>query len=291
MGRELDVLVAPLGGPVDAGDQAGPVDTPKVAVDEAVPGLRLIRRAVGQAQMPLGVLVPRVPFQEGILFIGARLNFPPVALEHVLPGVDEVASSFHGRPVERVGRDHRILPDRAPWQDMDSMSRIRPPRRDEFEALRWIERDAGRAFAAIGMAQIADDEPPSPAVLEAVLAHGRAWVGVDERDLPIAYLLSSVVDGGAHIDQVSVTSAHARRGLGASLIEHLAVTAQTEGRPALTLTTFRDVPWNAPYFRRLGFEIVDPAGQGRELAALVSRESATIPSDAPRVAMRRPVRR
>jgi GNAT superfamily N-acetyltransferase len=171
------------------------------------------------------------------------------------------------------------------------MPRIRPPRRDELEALRWIERDAGRAFAAIGMARIADDDPPSLTELEAFLASGRAWVGVDEHDRPIAYLLSSVVDGSAHIDQVSVISAHARRGLGATLIEHLATTALTEGRPALTLTTFRDVPWNAPYYQRLGFVIVDPAEQGPELAALVSRESATIPSDAPRVAMRRSVGR
>ena len=170
---------------------------------------------------------------------------------------------------------------------MDSMPRIRPPRRDEHEALRWIERDAGRAFSAIGMARIADDDPPSLAELEAFLASGRAWVAVDEQDRPIAYLLSSVVDGYAHIDQVSVVSAHARRGLGAMLIENLATTARKEGRPALTLTTFRDVPWNAPYYQRLGFVIVDPAEQGPELAALVSRESATIPGDAPRVAMRR----
>ena len=44
-------------------------------------------------------------------------------------------------------------------------------------------------------------------------------------------------------------------------------TARTEGRPALTLTTFGDVPWNAPYYQRLGFVIVDPAEQGPELAA------------------------
>jgi hypothetical protein len=39
----------------------------------------------------------------------------------------------------------------------------------------------------------------------------------------------------------------------------------------------------------LGFLIVEPADQGPELAALVRREAATIPSNAPRVAMRRPL--
>ena len=46
------------------------------------------------------------------------------------------------------------------------MPPIRSPRPDELETLRSIERDAGRAFAAIGMAEIAADEPPSLAELE-----------------------------------------------------------------------------------------------------------------------------
>jgi GNAT superfamily N-acetyltransferase len=169
------------------------------------------------------------------------------------------------------------------------MPRIRPPRPDELETLRSIERDAGGAFAAIGMAEIAADEPPSLVQLESHRAAGGAWVAVDTRDRPIGYLLSSIVDGCTHIDQVSVLSKHARQGVGAALIEHLAATARAEDRPALTLTAFRDVPWNAPYYRRLGFVTVEPPDQGPELAALVGREAATIPSNAPRVAMRRPL--
>ena len=167
------------------------------------------------------------------------------------------------------------------------MAIIRPPRQDELETLRSIERDAGRAFAAIGMPEIADDEPLSVAELEAFRADGRAWVVIDGEDRPVAYLLSTIVDGAAHIEQVSVSPAHARQGLGARLIEHLAQQALAEGRLALTLTTFRDVTWNAPYYRRLGFAEVHGCDQGPELAALVAHEAASIPSDAPRVAMRR----
>ena len=163
---------------------------------------------------------------------------------------------------------------------------IRPPRPDELEALRALERDAGRAFAAAGMPEIARHEPPPLAELEAFRAGRRAWVAVNEADRPVAYLLSSVVDGCAHIEQVSVAPSHAGRGLGAALIEHLAAMAAA---PTLTLTTFRDVPWNAPYYERLGFTVVEPADQGPELAALVRHEAATIPGDAPRVAMRRAI--
>lgn len=139
------------------------------------------------------------------------------------------------------------------------------------------------------MPEIAGDDPGSVAELEAFRVAGRALVAVDERDRPVAYLLSSVVDGSAHIDQVSVAPAHGRRGLGAALIDRLEATARGEGRPSLTLTTFRDVPWNAPYYERLGFVVVEAADQGPELRALVAREADSIPGNAPRVAMRRAV--
>lgn len=170
-------------------------------------------------------------------------------------------------------------------------ARIRPARRDELAALIDIERDAGRAFAAIGMPEIAADDPGSVEGLEAHRAAGRAWVAADGRDRPVAYLLAALVDGALHVEQVSVAPAHARRGIGAALVDHLAAVAAAEGRAALTLTTFRDVPWNAPYYRRLGFAVVGPGEQGPELRALVAHEAAAIPGDAPRVAMRRPVRR
>ncbi len=115
-----------------------------------------------------------------------------------------------------------------------------------------------------------------------------AWGAVDERDHAIAYLLTDLVDGCAHIEQVSVASAHAGRGIGATLIDHLARTASAQKIPALTLTAVRDVAWNAPYYARLGFEVIEPADQGPEMRDLIEHDTSSIPSNAPRVAMRRP---
>ena len=170
-----------------------------------------------------------------------------------------------------------------------SAAPIRRPRSDELEALVAIEREAGALFATIGMPEIAYDDPGTVPELEPFRADGRAWVAVGDDDRPIAYLISAVVDGCAHVEQVSVAPAHARRRLGAALLDHLASVAAAEGRAALTLTTFRDVPWNAPYYERLGFRVVARADQGPELAALVAEEAERIPGDAVRVAMRRAV--
>ena len=65
MGRQLDLLVAPFGRPVVTGDDPGPMHAAEVAVDEGVPRLRLVGRALGEAQMPGRVLLPAVALQEG----------------------------------------------------------------------------------------------------------------------------------------------------------------------------------------------------------------------------------
>lgn len=152
--------------------------------------------------------------------------------------------------------------------------------------LQEIERAAGEAFRGIGMPEIADDEPLPVDALAAYAAAGRAWVTVDPDDRPVAYLIADVVDGNLHIEQVSVHPRAARRGIGRDLIEHAAAYARDHALPALTLTTFTDVAWNAPYYERCGFQVMpDPEPA---LRALIAAEADHGLSRWPRVAMRRP---
>ncbi|MGW8379820.1 GNAT family N-acetyltransferase [Streptomyces sp. ODS28] len=118
--------------------------------------------------------------------------------------------------------------------------------------LRDIERAAGLAFADIDMKAVADDEPPSREVLLGYMNGGRAWVHAVEGE-PAAYILADLIDGNAHVEQVSVHPDFRGRRLGHELVEHVAQWAAAQGLPALTLTTFRDVVWNGPYYERCGF--------------------------------------
>lgn len=152
-----------------------------------------------------------------------------------------------------------------------------------------IERRAGRAFAEHGLPEIAADDPGTPEELEPYRVAEAAWVAADEAGRPVAYILTAEIDAGVHIEQVSVDPAHSGRGIGAALIDHVAGLAAAAGRRALTLTTFRDIPWNAPYYARLGFTELPEAEWGPQLRALVALERRVIPSDAPRVTMIRPL--
>ncbi|WP_245724660.1 GNAT family N-acetyltransferase [Micromonospora citrea] len=166
--------------------------------------------------------------------------------------------------------------------------RIREVSRTELSVLRDIERAAGECFRDVGMPEIADDEPLPLDVLDRYRRAGRAWVATDSADVPVGYLVADTVDGNLHVEQVSVHPRHARRGVGRRLLDHLAGRAAATGVPALTLTTFADVPWNAPYYVRCGFLVVDDADLTPGLRAVREREAAHGLDRWPRVCMRRP---
>jgi len=168
--------------------------------------------------------------------------------------------------------------------------KIRDACPDDLPELPAIELAAGRVFADIGMAEIADAVPPSLDRLAGYQADGRAWVTVDAADRPVAYLIADVVDGNAHIEQVSVHPSAAGHRLGAALIDHTGAWATRHGLPALTLTTFRNVPWNAPYYERCGFHALHDADLPPGLRAIRRQEAAHGLDAWPRIAMRRPVR-
>ncbi|MEU5953087.1 GNAT family N-acetyltransferase [Streptomyces sp. NPDC047525] len=168
--------------------------------------------------------------------------------------------------------------------------RIRPATRAELPTLQDIERAAGAPFRALGMAAIADDEPPALALLEEFRHAGRAWVAAGEGEsdgTPVAYLLSEPVDTAEHIEQVTVHPRAARHRIGQALIEHTAERAREEGREALTLTTFADVPWNAPYYARIGFHVLAEAELTPGLRKIRAHEAELGLDRWPRVAMRR----
>lgn len=166
-------------------------------------------------------------------------------------------------------------------------SPIRLALADELGALQVIERAAGHGFADVGMPEIAADEPLPISALDRYRRAGLAWVAVDRADQPVAYLLADPVDAELHVEQVSVHPGSARRGIGRSLLEHAAAHAVAGGLPALTLTTFANVPWNAPYYRRCGFRVLDEREWTPGLRAIREREAALGLDRWPRVCMRK----
>lgn len=138
-----------------------------------------------------------------------------------------------------------------PGQDV-VMTRIRASRPSGGAAIREIEQSAGGRFRAIGMESVAEDEPLSEAELAAYAIGARSWVAVDAADHPVGYVLVDEVDGNAHVAQISVVPESLGQGIGRALLDRVRTWAIAANFPAITLTTFNEVPWNRRCTSTLG---------------------------------------
>ncbi|PWR16712.1 GNAT family N-acetyltransferase [Micromonospora sicca] len=191
------------------------------------------------------------------------------------------------RPRYGIGLETR-WPGRCRSAWLGDVESTRIARADELTEVQRIEVASGAPFREIGMVDVAD-MPPLP--LDALATCQRAGglrVAVDAEDRPLAFAVLDLVDGCAHVQQLSVDPTYARRGIGRRLLDDVAGWAIGQGLPALTLTTFRSVPWNGPYYARCGFRELTGAQVTPGLAELLAAEAAIGLDPAERVAMRRP---
>lgn len=149
---------------------------------------------------------------------------------------------------------------------------IRPGTREDFPVLQELERDAAVRFRDLpDLPEIPDDVTPL-AELESAMELGLLWVA-DVGGAVAGYAYAAPLDGNLHLEEVSVSREFGRRGIGRRLVDCVIERAGADGRPAVTLTTFRDVPWNAPFYARLGFRELAPGKSGAGLREAVEEEA------------------
>ena len=151
---------------------------------------------------------------------------------------------------------------------------IRQARSADVQVLPAVERDAGRSFLAIpDLAWIARDEVTSAEEHLAQIAAGTIWVADDAAAGVVGFLTAEVIGNELHIWEMAVLRGFQQRGVGARLLAAVADHGRVVGLAGITLTTFRYVAWNAPFYARNGFEIANSAGIDPRLAELLRREA------------------
>jgi GNAT superfamily N-acetyltransferase len=162
---------------------------------------------------------------------------------------------------------------------------IRFARSDDLPRLQEIEDAGDRQFDDVGIPVAAMAGSRSPSEYASYLPD-RVFVAADDTDRPLGFALLDVVDGCAHLEQLAVAPACQRRGIGRALIAAAAAWARERSLPALTLCTYRDVPWNGPYYRRVGFRALDADELTPGLVRLRHHDTALGLDVAPRICMR-----
>lgn len=165
--------------------------------------------------------------------------------------------------------------------------RIRRARPDEVPRLRAIEDAAGAMFSGLGLVDEALDVSFPLDELARLVGMGLVWVACPEDDVPVGVVIASVREGAVYIEELDVLPEHGRRGLGARLLEWACTWARTHGHPAVTLSTFRDVPWNGPFYRRHGFRDLRPVEWTPGMRAIREQEARHGLTVEARVFMRR----
>lgn len=148
---------------------------------------------------------------------------------------------------------------------------IRLAESEDAEVLPAVERSAGLRFRSIPeLAFLADGDDMSADSHRRYIAQGTEWVAVSETRDIVGFLAAEMIGRDLHIWEIAVRTDVQNQGIGRRLIEVACAFARQRGFGSLTLTTFNHVPWNAPWYQRLGF-VQSPADE--RLAALVRTET------------------
>jgi GNAT superfamily N-acetyltransferase len=140
---------------------------------------------------------------------------------------------------------------------------IRPAIPEDVAVLPEVERLAGLLFKTysgdLGIPEEMYENPNSVETFAAAQRAGRLWIATASGGELVGFAMVMEVDGYAHLDELDVLPIHGGQGIGSALLATVCSWAKDTGYPAVTLRTFRDVPWNAPFYQSRGFRIVESA--------------------------------
>ncbi len=145
---------------------------------------------------------------------------------------------------------------------------------EEVGCLPAIEVAAAALFPVEDVPPSIDGDPTSVESFAEAQRAGTLWVAVDASNTPVGFALVEALEGHAHLEELDVLLEHGRRGLGTQLVEAVIAWARANRRGPVTLTTFRHLPWNAPFYTRMGFRILSDAELSAGLRAILDNEIA-----------------
>lgn len=162
-----------------------------------------------------------------------------------------------------------------------SISSARP---EHLDALADIELAAATMLKGHAPPSVLEESTPR-AEFGRALHEGRLWVALCG-ETPVGFaLVEMLAEDLPHLEEMDVTPDHGRRGIGTALLQTVLDWVARAGHQQITLTTFRNVPWNMPFYSRVGFVEIPPHELRPELETVVRDEAGRGLDRAQRVVM------
>ncbi|HDY75023.1 MAG TPA: N-acetyltransferase [Candidatus Marinimicrobia bacterium] len=137
-----------------------------------------------------------------------------------------------------------------------------------------ISRVAAELFPVEDLPLALRSETNPIEVFEEALSEQKLWIAVDEnQDKAVGFAFLSDKCGQLHLRELGVHPEHGRQGLGTNLLKNVIIWAKNQKYNQLSLTTFRHLPWNAPFYTKLGFKMIEQSKLNSCLNKLLDEES------------------
>lgn len=144
---------------------------------------------------------------------------------------------------------------------------IRLAHKGDMKAIKEVELLAATRFKGTGLIDELLDHHFEQALLKELIGDRQVWVaeqiaigdqgrssGKSAPSSTVGFAIATVLGPLAYLEEVDVLPKHGRQGLGRRLVETVAEWARTKGFPHLTLSTFVNIAWNAPFYSNIGFK-------------------------------------
>jgi len=152
---------------------------------------------------------------------------------------------------------------------------IRLMQPDDVPALQALEKAARSRYGRLDGFRFVVEAPP---IADGRLLAGQTFVAMLSGQT-VGLILLEPQDGTIYIANISVSPDASNKGVGRALMQTAEDYAAETNLPALTLTTFKAPPWNAPWFRKLGYLTLPEAQAGPTLRATMQRQAQYLDAD------------
>ena len=141
---------------------------------------------------------------------------------------------------------------------------IRKAREEDLPLLGPVENSASQVFRTVNLDHIANGPTLPNPQLSAMSNSNHLWVAVNTLDQPVGFVGGEEVDGSFYIVEISVAQHFQGKGAGKALMAAMEQQIRKESFKDITLTTYKHLPWNGPWYAKRGYSDVqvDELGEG-----------------------------